>query len=285
MSKKDYREAHIILKYNSMTKEELEEILRRDAEGSAEAELSAEELLYLTEVLSSMENGQNKTGKTAQEAWESFEKYYMPVEEETGVAESPKTQKKQRRWPRRLVAAAAAIVLVIFIPLTANALSWEKMWHTIARWANGTFFFGSTENVNPDQPDEAYQEVYFSLQDALRKSGLDASFVPTYIPPGFSLEEIEKDVNPMQQICLATYVNGEKYLRIRVCNYLEADPEYVEVDEDILEIYSAGGVDYYVFNNMDEMHAIWTKDSYQYYISGDISIDEVKDMIDSIGKG
>ena len=285
MSGKDSRGEHIISKYDSMTTEELEEILRRDAEGSAEAELSAEELLYITEVLSNKEKGQNKTGKTALEAWKSFEEYYMPVEGETGTVDFSKAQKKRRHWYSRLVAAAAAVALVIFIPLTANALSWEDVWNAIARWANETFSFVGTENIDASQPDKAFNEGFLSLQDALAKTARDPRIVPSWVPERFSLVDVEKDINPVQEVYLATYENGGRYLRIRVCNYLDADPENVEVNEEILEIYPAGGVDYYIFNNIDELSAIWTKNSFQCYISGDISIDELKDMIDSIGKG
>ena len=64
-------------KYNTMSTEELEEILRLDA-ASAEEDSDTELLLHIMGVLADRKTG--ITGKTAQESWESFQENYLDEE-------------------------------------------------------------------------------------------------------------------------------------------------------------------------------------------------------------
>lgn len=274
-------------KYDSMTNEELEEILRLDINASAEQEMDADAMLYILEVLSERNRAQETTGKTAKEAWESFQKNYMPEDQESTEesVDFAKPSKPHRSWISRLVAAAAAIALIITIPLTAKAFGWSEIWDAIAKWANETFSFVSSENVQVGQPDETDAEKYTSLQDVLINNGREPEIIPSWIPARFILQDVEMDINPVQEIYRATYVDGSNELRIHICNYLSTDLQNIEVNEDIIEIYKVENTEFYIFNNVDELRAIWLKDSFECYISGDVSMEEIKKMINSIEKG
>ena len=158
-------------KYDSMETEELEQILRLDAEAPEGTESDTELLLYVMEVLASRRNNTNITGNTAQQAWESFQQNYMPH----GIHDS-KSQTNNRvasaPWVRRLIAAAAVIVLVIVIPVSAKAFSLEKLWDVIATWAKETFSFIGSEDIAGHEVTASSPEDCISLQDALVKSGV-----------------------------------------------------------------------------------------------------------------
>ena len=72
---------------------------------------------------------------------------------------------------------------------------------------------------------------------------------------------------------------------MRVRSYVQKDFENVEVDDNLLELYEAAGIQYYIFSNMDQIKAVWIIDSYQCSIVGDVTMEEIKHMIDSIEKG
>lgn len=285
MSEVQCRGARDFTRYDSMATEELEKILRLDAEAPMEQESDTELILYVMEVLAKRKNKSN-TGKTAQESWESFQKHYLP--QDTGHrGHTPKAAtngKTPQPWLRRLIACAAAIILVLCIPLTTNAFGWEDVWNLIARWGKETFAFHSIDNVNIGDPDKISEEGFISLQDALVKSNRDSSLVPTWIPDGYVLESIKKDVTPVQEIYIAYYVNGDKELRMRIQTYISSDAYNLEIEGDVVEVYEASGVEYYIFDNVDKLRFVWVKDSYECNISGDLSINEAKKMIDSIGK-
>lgn len=267
-------------KYEAMETEELEEILRLDAEAPEGVESDTELLLFILEVLASRNNTESITGNKAQKAWESFEQNYMPEE-----SRNPVVIKKIAPWLRRLAAAAAVVALLIVIPLSTKALTLEEVWDILARWAKETFSFVSSGNAEVSEPSPEDQDEYFTLQELLEENNRDSSMVPTWIPSGFSLEKVEKDITPVQETYSARYEKGDRVFRIRVQNYLNEDFQKVEIEDDYSEIYSTLGVDYYLFENVDQCRAFWVVETYECFISGDLSIDEIKLIIDSIGKG
>lgn len=283
MSENQNRSARDFSMYDALETKELEAILRLDSEAPEGQESDTEKILYIAEVLASRVNGKN-TGKTALEAWESFEKHYLPTEEDS-VEYSAKTKKTVRPWVRRLTAAAAVIVLLVGLSATAvNAFGWQDIWNAVAKWAKETFSFVSGD-TDLTEPEESFAQSYTSLQDALEETNQDSHFVPTWIPEGYMLKEIIVKENPMQSIYVAHYKNGEKDLTITVRSYLQGNPEKVEVNEELVEMYEASGSEYYIFSNNRQLRAMWIEGSYECYISGELTVEEIKTMIDSIRKG
>lgn len=270
-------------RYEAMETEELEEILRLDAEAPEERESDTELLLYIMEVLANR-NKNNITGKTAQESWESFQKNYLG-EECTEDKQEPQKCRITLPWLRRAIAAAAVIALLICIPVTARAFGWGDIWNIIARWAGETFSFVSVDNTDVTEPDMVYNSEIASLRELLEGSNQDGSIVPTWIPEGFVLEKIERDATPTQVVYRALYTNGNKVLKIRVQHYLATDIYNFEIGADFSEVYTIFGTDYYIFDNNEQLQIVWVTDPYECMISGDISIEVAKEMINSIEKG
>lgn len=266
--------------YDAMATEELEEILRLDAETPEGAESDVELLLYVMGVLAERRKNANITGNTAQEAWKSFEQNYMPKD-------ASETQRKpaNTRWVRGLIALAAVLVLVIMLPISAKALKLDQLWNVVATWAKETFSFVSNGDTDVDEPSPDRRNELTPLRELLKTRERDESIIPTWIPEGFTLENVETDITPIQEMYIAFYLNGDKNLMIRVQTYLLDDIQNTEIEEDYTEIYAVSGVDYYILENQDQLQIIWVVGIYECIISGNLSIDEAKSMIDSIGKG
>ena len=214
-------------KYEAISTEELEEILRLDAEAPEGAQSDTELVLYILEVLASRRNTNNITGNTALDAWESFQQNYMPEE-----PQKPVGTKKPVLWIRRLAAAAAVVALLIFIPISARALTLEEMWDIFARWAKETFSFVSGESTEVSEPMSEDQREFTSLQEMLQNENCDPSIVPTWIPEGFVLDKIEKDSSPILEIYTVLYLDGNRELRIQVKTHLSADIQNNEIEND-----------------------------------------------------
>ena len=91
--------------------------------------------------------------------------------------------------------------------------------------------------------------------------------------------------SPLKIAYNAIYTNGEQDLRITVQDYLNEIPVYVEQSEGLVEKYEVAGVTYYLFKNNERTQAVWVVDSYECRITGELTIEELKLMIDSIEKG
>ena len=61
--------------------------------------------------------------------------------------------------------------------------------------------------------------------------------------------------------------------------------EKVEIEDEPIEIYEASGVEYYIFENLDQKQVVWYIDSYECRISCELTMEEIKMMIDSVRKG
>lgn len=277
MSENQNRGNMDLAKYDSMATQELEEILRLDAEMPEGQESDTDKILYIMEVLAERKRNNSHTGKTALEAYESFKQHYMPETDDNIIP--MKTKRKCPRWLRGSVATAAVLAILIAGSVTAKAFGFD-IWKAVVQWTQETFHFGNWGDSDPNN-----NRTYSSLQEALEQGNVPTWLVPTYIPEDFSLANIKVEQTPLKKIYTAKYTSDEKILKIIVWGYLDGDPVYVEQSEGLVEEYEASGVTYYLFDNNKQVQAVWIVDSYECYISGNVTIEELKIMISSIEKG
>ena len=272
-------------KYDAMTTEELQEILRLDALAPEGQESDTETLLYIMEVLTKRRKQNDNTGNTAREAFESFKKNYLPCDEDEVEPEAEeKPAKKPKRWMRGLTAAAAAVLILVCTTVTARAFGYD-IWQVVATWARETFHFAAQGQTEISEPSPSNDVEYASLQEALEDFGIYEKLAPTWIPEGFELVDIKVDETPIQKNYIAYYNNGEQSFRILICSHLNSDPDRIEKSEDFVEICQVSGIDYYIFSNNSQSQSVWIYENYECNISGEITVDQLKLMIDSIGKG
>ena len=266
-------------KYDSMSIGELEEILRADAMGPERDDSDVDEILYVMEVLAKKRRQNGIAGKTALEAYQEFQQHYLPM-----VEKESKHRRKTNIIPfRRIVAVAASLVLVFSLSITANAFSFRDVWDAVVNWAQETFCFSMGVEVNTPEADDAL--VYTSFQDALEQFQIDATIIPTYIPNGYMLDEIMADQNPKQTKCVAIYLSDTKMIKISVQSFLIGQPEQIEKSDDFVEIYTVSGIDYYIFSNYTQTRVAWVTGAFECFISSELTVDEMKLMVDSIKKG
>ena len=281
MSEKEYCGLQNLAKYDEMTTEELEEILRLDAENTEGQESDVETLLYVTGVLAERRKKNGQTGNTAQEAYEIFKQHYMPeIDNKDSVpAKEHKPKNLRPRWMRGLVAAAAAVVILLSGVVTAEAYGVD-VWKAVVQWTQDTFHFGSwgDSGSNNNLP-------YASLQEAMEKGNTPTWLVPAWLPDGFEMAEITAELTPLKKEYRAIYTNGEQKLRITIQDYLDKVPVYVEQSEGLVEEYEIQGVTYYLFENNKRTQVVWIVDTFECRITGELTIDELKLMINSIVKG
>ena len=285
MSEKQNRGIGDVSKYDAMTTEELEEILRLDAQTLEEQESDAEMILYIMEVLAERKRNNGHTGKIAQEAYESFKQNYMPTIDNIEIENSPKnneTDNKKRKhlyWLRAVSATAAVLAIIILGSITTKAFGVD-IWEAVVKWTQETFHFGEWGSSDSNN-----NRSYSSLQEALEQGGITTSLAPTWVPTGYALSDIAVEITPIKKIYRAQYTYGEKVLVIAVRDYLDRTPVYVEQSEGLVEEYEVLGITYYLFTDIDVVKAVWINGSYECDIFGNVTIEELKTMIDSIKKG
>ena len=266
-------------KYDSMSIGELEETLRADAMGPERDDTDVDEILYVMEVLAKKRRENGTAGKTALEAYQEFQQHYLPM-----VEEESKPKRKTNIIPfRRIAAVAASLVLVFSFATYAHAFSFRDVWNAVVVWAQETFCLSTGVGFREPMADSTLE--YESIEDMLLKNGLDSNLVPKFIPEGYVLTDVRIDRNPMQETFLAIYLNGNSVLKISVQSFLSSEPEQIEVNGELIEVYCTSNTDYYLVENNQLIQAVWLSECYECYIAGELSVDELKLMIDSIEKG
>ena len=262
---------------DTMTTEELEEILRLDAEMPEGQESDTDKILYIMEVLAERKRNTSHTGNTALEAFESFKQNYMPETDDNIIP--IKTRHRMPRWVRGLVATAAVLAILFAGSVTAKAFGFN-VWKAVVQWTQETFHFGDWGNSNTNN-----NLAYASLQEALEKGNTPIWLLPTSIPEGFELADITVGQTPQKKTYKAKYKRGEQTLIITVQDHLDNSPVYVEQNDKEEEKYEVSGITYYIFTDVNQVKTKWINESYECSISGNITIENLKMMIDSIKKG
>ncbi len=198
----------------------------------------------------------------------------------------------RRRWVWIGRTAAVLAALLLLSSAAAAAAGWD-LWELLVQWTDErmTLSPGQIDYADPDDlhiPEEP--EGYADLQDALTAYGVDLPLVPHRLPEGFVMDHlIVDDGTHLDQIVfLAAYIRGKECLVLQVDVYLEQ--EYrgqdhfgdFQKDEGDPVPYEAGGITHLLTTNAGRPIALWANGPAECVISGDITMDELKAMLDSI---
>lgn len=281
MSEMNSRESYP--RYDEMTTEQLREILRKHAHGELEKEPDTEELFYIMEVLQNKESeNPEKQIKSTEEAYETFVKHYAPEMAEDKQIPFLKRSAIATRWMKRV-----AVVAIVFVALTTAAVSAKAFapdfWEKVAIWTREFFRFedvtGGTQGKEPDTENNAELD---SLRDALDQYAGVQELVPSWIPEGYISASITVKETPKALRISAVYEKDGEQLIIKVRKDLDSDAVQTEKNADLLEIYNADGVDYYIFSNDKYMQTVWIVGEYECIIIANLTMEEMKKVIDSI---
>lgn len=268
-------------RYDCMRTEELQEILRKHAHGELETEPDTEELFKIMEVLSERrQNTDAQAFRSDDDAFSEFCEHYLPKEKE-----KPRT--KVIGFSNRIfktVAAVLAIVLVLTAGTTLTAKAFRiDIWSTLANWTKDIFQFADSSQETPlKNPEKEYNTELKSLQDALNENAVTEKLVPTWMPEGYISKDLKVISTPRSLTLHAVYEMNGSELIITIRQTIGVPAKQVEKSDDLFEIYTPNSIEYYLFNNNDNLQAKWSIGEFECTIGGNITLEEMKKMINSI---
>jgi len=279
MSELEKREG--LSRYDSMPTEELQEILLKHLNGELETEPDTQDLFEIMEVLSKRRKTENPQAfRSNEEAFAEFVAYYMPKETEKPA------QPKRSILSSRLLRTAAAIlaimlVLTVGMTVTANAFRFD-IWGKIASWTKEIFHFSDVSGSDVTEPDKTMSIEYEQLREALEYYGIEEEIIPSWLPDGYKHKDIMVTSTPKARSIMAIYERKNVELIISIRQTIGTPARQVEKNDALIEIYAANGVDYYIFSNTDTLQVAWSIGEFECQIVGEITVEEMKEMIDSI---
>ena len=267
--------------YDHMTTEELQEILRKHAHGELETEPDTEELFKIMEVLSERrQNSDVPVYRSDEEAFAEFCEHYMPEEKE-------KSHPKAMGFFNRIyktVAAVLAIALVLAVGTTLTAKAFHiDIWSKFASWTKEVFQFAENpQETNTAKLEPEYNLELKSLQDALVQQNVSERLVPNWLPDGYVNKDLKTNNSPRVRTISAVFKKEDEKLIITIRQKIGVPANQVETSDDLIEIYTVNGIDYYIFSNNAKLQTAWSIGEFECVIGGNITLEEMKKMINSI---
>ena len=186
------------------------------------------------------------------------------------------------RRPRRSVRIAIIAAILICVCVAAVQASGTNLLGMIATWTSEQFHMEREEGAEPSPSGTTVPTQYESLQEVLDRHGISTPIAPTLLPSGTELDSIDvRETNDSFTI-LAVYSVPEGILSITIRQTSALPLSEVEKDADDIEIYTIGGIEHYLMEDLGRQKAVWYNDAWECRITGDISRDDLKSMIDSI---
>ena len=122
------------------------------------------------------------------------------------------------------------------------------------------------------------------IRDSL---GVAQPLLPSWIPSDYSLLEFQVNVHSDRTTIYEYYQSSDQIrgfsIQINLYDHLpENESSWYQKDSSPVDEFIVGGVSHYIMSNLGDYTAVWTVENYECSISGNISVDTLKKMIESI---
>lgn len=210
-------------------------------------------------------------------------------EKYAALLDPQEAEKCQNRLPRRAFLAVAAVAAVLASMVTAQAFGVD-IFGFFGRWTDERFTFtSSSDEAGYQEQDRSYfleegeTAEFSSLEEALGAFQINLPLAPHWFPEGFGELKVSGAVMPYGMFVFANSEGREQYLTVEYSEFGEDGPTVVvEKDGNETIVYETNGMQHYIVMDHDYCKAAWTIDNIQCVITGPLTVEEMKQIIDSI---
>lgn len=210
-----------------------------------------------------------------------FEEEPSPCEAYPAVAEPLAKHHHSGKGPHYFLRAAGISVAAVFcFVVTASAMGFPPA-QAVLHWAEGIIQVYTNPSGLMELPDDDPSE-YHSLEEALEANGINAGGLPTWVPRDYAVSTISVKSSDGVLKCSAIYDSDRGNVAIRVIDHMMTFSVETKERSTVGSIYIHNETEYYIVADDGLIKAGWHNGDISYVISGQISEDEIKEMINSI---
>lgn len=220
------------------------------------------------------------------------EKHARLFEQAMPAKKHYKNKPVRRHFLRAALVAAVAIALMLCSMITVQALGFN-LFGVIAQWTDDVFHFSVSGNEDLDSdnvPVLISNTTCKTLQDTLTVYGIHEAIAPNWFPDSFVITEIDVSNFAANMVISADYETSGKHISIAIREFLSEEDAKIALgsfEKDSREVipYNKCDIIHYMFSNNSCSTATWVNGAFACSISGDLTMDELKKMVDSIYEG
>jgi hypothetical protein len=216
--------------------------------------------------------------RTTSEELLTFRAAFSPRENDrlSGLdAEAPRPRPPRRKFHPALIAASVAVLLFVTNIVVTYAFRFNFL-AEFARWSQETVYFVVGE---PDTDAKRGHSAYRPLENVLNSLGIYVD-LPWFAPDRFEYSFIEPEEPTAFAPIHAWFVDGNDFYHIRVKRVAKDHELHFEVNADEPSWFYKEH--FLITSNMHRMVAIWRQDDYELTIQGDLTYEELTQILDSI---
>lgn len=315
MSELNNQNRHDYSKYDEMSTEALEQILRLDFGSLDETESDIDAILYISEVIEKRKRQSNEIDVDT--AWEKFKTKYHPYTDgrslydfgdedsnqtsEEGISKISLHNGRNLLRFRRLMIVAALLVACLFGGIMVAQASGIDVFGALAKWTEDAFSFGditeqgaqkassalSEQSVQANTQDlsikTAEQPKEFEEMKAILEEDGQTLYFPQ-IPTEFRLVDSSLYINPRtdETTFMVGYENEDTFVGFQVIQYCNRMPAAIhEKDNTIMEEYEFSGIMHYIFGNNGATSAVWLLNNIEYTLWTNSESLDIKELVQS----
>lgn len=195
------------------------------------------------------------------------------------MPEEEPSKPRQRGSVLRMTLRVALAAAFLFGCLMMAQAGGVDVFGAVARWTDDAFYLETQKDHTAVQSCVPYQEKYES-------AGLDAAYMPTWIPEGYTVGNVAvDDFSDWVEIYVPfNNTNGSTihYLISIHENPSDIGNRFFEKDNRPVQEYQINEKTVYLFHNLDLMTAVCQDETVTYSLSSDLSEDMVLQFFNSI---
>ncbi len=166
--------------------------------------------------------------------------------------------------------AAAVVVLMVVFTVAASAMGFN-LWGWVPVWGDEVLSFEPESTENP------HAEY---IPDVLKRLGITEPLYPTWLPEDMKRETITVFEKPL--LLTEKYKGNDRRLIITISPTSGSETTDYQKEDNPPQEYVAGNTVHYIFDNTNEMTAVWYTENYSTLIVGSVSLEEMQRIIDSV---
>ncbi len=268
---------------------ELEELLALEAADLDAAEPNVDFIATVLEVIAERESNQEQDAELTEKAWKDFREYYsLRKQEETETdseEEAPRDHRRKTEYRQRSpklirVIRIGIVAAVLVVLLCGTAFGWN-FFQAVADWTEETFHFLTGQEKNVPENQNALNLLRLSVE---KKT--DIPSVPKWAPEGTMENGAPKKNERTDRFSVfASYTVENREFTVLITIHDTPPKVYTityQKNAEIEEEYLAGGITHYIMGNTETLSAMWINGNVEGCLQGELTLEELRQMIDSI---
>jgi len=280
--------------FDQLSTEELEKLLVQDFAATDE-EPDVDYIMAIMEVITERKKAAGCQADV-DAAWKDFQENYQgqaaafehTIHREAESSDHHQTPPAQIARKKTRVFRYALVAAIIIVLLGGTASGFGRVFQAVVNWGAETFGFESPYAAESPENDILLEDPYEELRVTVAEY-TDLPVIPKWAPAEITVDPdfgVQRTVRTNSIHLTGVYDTDDGEFVVRIMIHNEALPKYTGAyqwnEDQIITSHFVNGLKHDLVYNYDNNVAAWTNENVECVIQGNLSMDELEKMIDSI---